>query len=368
MANLHFSILPRVSTGNVTITFPKFGTVSLSEWTYTNVAIETGSTVYLCMGDLYINRTNCITSNHMSVSGSVPYATTIEGLGAFVYFADSIPEENLYYPDPWGTARRCSANPIVNEYTCLYPENNAVYEFHDNGAMVIWATETDSNEESIIVGVLTIIAFAAILPHSRRVSESAEKHGHICLACVVPIETWWQKIICGDFTAIGVWSMIIKVVNSGVLTLVHPSLAVVFDSDFCVVLAFMVYTIISLHATHVLVTVLSGIYQPQFRASYECVFLSVIVFMIPVDVAPQFHAVFQFCLGCTLVFVAGRDIAYAGVAGIVSVFYIFTLIPVAFVFIIPLLVECDAVPAQTELVVALTIVVQVGVLGMTGTV
>lgn len=151
------------------------------------------------------------------------------------------------------------------------------------------------------------------------------------------------------------------------LTLVHPNLAVLFDDNVCVHIAFALFFIVSLHASHVLVTALSGIYQPSFRASYECVLLSVIVFMIPIDVAPQFHALFQFCLGCTLVFVVGRDLAYAGDTGIATVLYLLSVAVVAFVFMLPLLVECDAIPAETEIAVAITVAVQVAVLGITGT-
>lgn len=364
MAHLYFS------AGNSapgTVAFPKFGSATLSNWTYSEVAAKTYSIVYVCLGDIYLNRTTCISSEHGALPGPSPYAAKIEGNDAIVTFDSTLDKNTLYYPDPWGSPKRCVAGDMENEYTCLLPENSAVLEFRPDGTRVVWAVASASNNESILVAIVTIVAFAALLPHSRVTTEQAEQYGHMCRRCVVPIQTSWQKIICGDFVAVGFWSLIMKVIRGGVLTLVHPNLAVLFDDNVCVHIAFALFFIVSLHASHVLVTALSGIYQPSFRASYECVLLSVIVFMIPIDVAPQFHALFQFCLGCTLVFVVGRDLAYAGDTGIATVLYLLSVAVVAFVFMLPLLVECDAIPAETEIAVAITVAVQVAVLGITGT-
>jgi len=364
MAHLYFS------AGNSapgTVAFPKFGSATLSNWTYSEVAAKTYSIVYVCLGDIYLNRTTCISSEHEALAGPSPYAAKIEGNDAIVTFDSTLDKNTLYYPDPWGSQTRCVAGDMENEYTCLLPENSAVLEFRPDGTRVVWAVASASNNESILVAIVTIVAFAALLPHSRVTTEQAEQYGHMCRRCVVPIQTSWQKIICGDFVAVGFWSLIMKVIRGGVLTLVHPNLAVLFDDNVCVHIAFALFFIVSLHASHVLVTALSGIYQPSFRASYECVLLSVIVFMIPIDVAPQFHALFQFCLGCTLVFVVGRDLSYAGDTGIATVLYLLSVAVVAFVFMLPLLVECDAIPAETEIAVAITVAVQVAVLGITGT-
>lgn len=351
---------------------PKFGSIALQSLDVYAVARVVNGTATHCFNNVYFGNANtaCITAAHTSITGSAAagFAVSIEGCKARVFFVEEaqVQQSALLYPDPWGQPNRCMQPKGAVHYVCVFPED-AVMQVAVDGSTVIWSTSTagSSNAEAVIVAVMCVAAFAVMLPHSKKTTKHATSQVHLCSNCVPGLTDKIQEIVLADVVFAGAWSTCMLAANAGVSALLHPSLQVVFTQDQVQSIAFGVLLVYLFNVAFVVVSILTRRIRPLFRLAYESTLLCTVAFMIPYDIASDFHALFQFCVGATILFVAFRDAVYSFSTNATATVHMLCTAVAATTLLLPLVVDCDAVPATTELPVLATIVIQIAAAGAT---
>lgn len=355
-------------TAPVQYNIPKFGTVRLVSPDLRGLAAAANSTATECFGDVYFDDASaaCITAQHSSIAGNIAsgFQATIEGCSARVNFAEryQMVPSSLTFPDPWDTANRCAQQVGAVQYTCLFPDDSIV-QTDANGNSVVWSAAKDggANAESVLVAVLSVVAFAVLLPHSKQTTSLAAA-SHICIKCATQLNKV-QEVVLADVTFAGAWATLSLAATAGVSALLHPSLAVVFSPATVRLVSFGVFAVYLFNASFVLVSILTQQLRPMFRMAYESTLLCTVAFMLPYNVAPNFHALFQFCVGATIVFVAFRDAVFATSGNATGTVHVVATALVGAFLLLPLIIDCDAVPATTEVPVLCAIMVQIASAG-----
>ena len=349
---------------------PKFGTLKLQALDIYNVAMAANSTATDCYTHVYFAdaATACITASHKQLVGNAltGFETTIEDCAATVQFAEysALQQSALVYPDPWGQPQRCMMSSNSADYVCAFPDDAVVQAAADYTVIIYSAASLgSSNAEAILVAVLCVAAFAILLPHSKEMTNSAGT-ATAEMYEVPQLHSKLQEIVLADVTFAAAWSTCSLAAYSGVSSLLHPNLRVLLSEDSLQYIAFAVFLIYIFNATFVVVSVMTKQIRPMFRLAYESTLLFTVAFMIPYNVAPMFHSLFQFCTAATIVFVAFRDASFNCIKNNATgtVHMAATAGACAFL-LLPLIIDCDAVPATTEIPLLITAVVHIASAG-----
>lgn len=349
---------------------PKFGTLRLQSLDIFSVAQAVNNTVTDCYGHVYFEDANsaCVTPNHKQLRGNAltGFATSIENCSVTVQFQEYavLQRSALLFPDPWGQPFRCMLSRTSAIYICAFPEDGIVQAAPDYTITIYSTTSAgSSNAEVIFVAVLCVAAFAVLLPHSKNTTKLATASTHLCSYCAPQLHSTIQEVVLADVTFAAAWSTCALAAYSGVASLLHPNVHVVLSTQNVQYVAFGVFLMYIFNAAYVIVSVMTKQIRPMFRLAYESTFLFTVAFMIPYNVAPLFHALFQFCTAATIVFVAFRDASFVGNAGTTATLHVLGTTFASIALLLPLLIDCDAVAATAEIPVLATAFINIASAG-----
>lgn len=353
--------MPQDGQGNVTKLIAKAGVIVGDTWDLFALAAAQGTLITEYMDVIYLGSIvypAAITDAplHGTADG---FVGTIDGYPVTVQFADALPRPATC-ADPWHTADRCTYDASrTDRYVCLWPEEPFI-EVDPDGSMRMWSIQREV-AEPVLLALAAIVAFARLLPHSRQTTRRGD--------APPPLPSSLNAHILADITATAWWLVTYNVAVGGPATLLHVATAVVIPPDLSAVCGVAVYAAFSVNAAVVMLVSLrhtaSDPLLPIFRAAYETVLLLSIVYSVPAAVAPLFHILLQFGTGATLMFVIARDTMLALDGGVFLAIVGLANTGLAAVFMLPLLVESDAMPSTTELPLLLCVLVQFAVSGAT---
>ena len=367
-----YGIIPSAITAEPTaITVPKFGTLEGTDHNLKALAAFYQSTITVCNNIIFISPDIYCGGSDYTIEGRDNlYAAQLEGTDVKVEF-ENRGGGSYPYGDMFGTKHRCRyiENSAPNEtdvprYACLAPTDIAV-RIDPLGNTVVWATHSIADTETAeacVVAVLCIIAIALILDLSKHVTQ---KNNTTAVDLVRDGQlTHWTRIIVADIIVAAVWLITSYVATNGAACLVHPATAL--PSHIVAALGALKYVTISIHAA-IAVQLLLDLNRETvnhrdavaLRYSAEVALLASIVVLVPTAVAPAFHAIFEATVGGVIVFITGRDTMAADAKPLALITTAAFCIATA-----PMLVISSAVPAGTEVVVAVAITLQLAAAGI----
>mgnify|MGYP006081842261 CR=1 FL=1 len=357
----HFTRMPEPPTANVTKTFAKAGIISGTTWDLFALAAAHGALITEYMGIIYLGSVA-----YPASSADTPlygddngFSGTVDGVQGTIHFVQTLPRPALF-SDPWHLQARCTySQRAIDEFLCLWPEEPFI-EVDPNGEMRVWAIRRNS-AEPVLLAIAAIITFARLLPHSRQTTTRGKA------PATLPSSV--NAHLLADVTATSWWLFVYNVAAQGPAALLHPSTTAIIPARLTGYCGVLVFCALSVNASIVLLVSLrfeaSDKLLPLYRAAYETILLATIIYSIPASVAPLFHILLQFGAGATIIFVIARDTVLASANGFAMAVLAVANTVLAAVYMLPLLVESDAMPATTEIPLLLCVLVQFAVAGST---
>lgn len=309
------------------------------------------------------------TSTLLTGTFEAGFLAQIEGVDVQVHFRDGVAVgPNAGIPDPWGTPHMCAPATMHTSppaVVCNWPDE-LVLEVHPSGQVRVGPL-ADRGINSIVAAVAAVVVFALVLPDSKRTTAIAMT-SKINRPLTTIYSATWIRYVLGDVAGATWWVVMMLAAKHGGAFLLHPSMIVVMNETAVKYLGAFAFAAFSLNAAFVVLHTAHVIEGGMARAAYETMLLCVIVFTIPVAIAPNFHAIFQFGVGCTLCFVVWRDSLWCmKCPEAESIEFILILLAgntiLAYLFMLPLAIECDSVPTSVEMTATLTAVIHMASVG-----
>lgn len=375
-----YGIIPNpIQQTSSEIVIPKFGTIIATDHNLNALAAFYKQTITVCNNIIFVAESVYCGPQHNAIEGSNNlYSARIETVDAKVTFERRNATEEYNAPDMFNTQARCryikgsKSSSTLATYACLPPADIAVRADEDGNVMV-WSPQsnkTTETAEACIIAILCIVALALLLNLSKHVTgqfklkekaktskASFEKDAKL---------THWSRIVVADIIVAALWLITAYVATEGAAYLTHPAMAAALPQPYVTAIGIAKYVTIAAHAAIASVIMLDFAdddigHQDAVLLRYtaEIALLASIVALIPVHVAPAFHAMFEATVGGVIVHITGRDCipANAKVLAIITI--------AAHTFdAAPMLILSNAVPPGIELITAACIALQLAAAGI----
>lgn len=329
---------------------PKFAVMTGTEWSLHGLAIAAQSIVTECNGDVYLGYNTC-SGDHNAILGNVNnvYRAVIESVPVDVVFSHDVPPTSAI-TDSFDTTHQCRPTFDRPGFTleCAWPFDTA-YQIDQHGNARLWLyTSPSYGIDTAVLACACVVAFAVLLERSKTTTRQLKQKRPVSVQ-----STPWTVGLFRDLIVAVLW-----ILNYSLLTvlprhLLHPSVGVVVSTGAAQdTLGFAMYVALTVNGIAATLCMSRHVLPVYCRTTYETFLLLAMVVLTPVSVAPLFHAIFEACIGASVLFINSRDCLWNENKNPVhAVLVVVTSIlnwGVACFLLLPAMVDCDAVPAMAE--------------------